>query len=110
MAFGTDFPIVDLNPFENIYAAVARCYDSGMPTGTNPWECISMADTLKAYTIGAAHAYNKQNDLGTLEAGKYADIIVLDTNLFEVEYVDIKRTNVLMTMVNGQIVYEKNVN
>ena len=110
LAFGTDFPIVDLNPFENIYAAVARCYDSGMPTGTNPWECISMADTLKAYTIGAAHAYNKQNDLGTLEAGKYADIIVLDTNLFEVEYVDIKRTNVLMTMVNGQIVYEKNVN
>lgn len=108
LAFGTDFPIVGLNPFTNIYAAVARCYDDGMPTGTNPWECISMEQAIKAYTIGSAHAYNKQNCLGTLEPGKFADIAVIDRNLFEIEYADVRDAEAILTIVGGRIVFERN--
>lgn len=109
LAFGTDFPIVGLNPFTNIYAAVARCYDNGMPTGTNPWECISVADAIKAYTIGSAHAYNQQNILGTLETGKLADIVVVDRNIFDIEYVDIRDALPVMTMLDGKIVFERDL-
>lgn len=107
LAFGTDFPIVGLNPFENIYAAVTRCYANGMPTGTNPWECISVSQAIKAYTIGSACAYNKQDVMGSIEVGKYADLIVLDKNIFDIDYDQIRSIKPIMTMVNGEIVYER---
>jgi predicted amidohydrolase YtcJ len=108
LAFGTDYPVVDFNPFPSIYAAVTRCDDEGKPTGTNPEECISLADALKAYTAGAANAYGRMEDLGTLEVGKLADIIVVNNNLFNVDKNEIQNCSVELTVMDGKIVYKKN--
>lgn len=106
LAFGSDYPVVDFNPFPNIYAAVTRCDDEGKPTGVNPQECISLAETLKAYTSGAAKAYSR-DDLGLLEEGKLADIIVIDCNLFDLDPMDIPKASVEMTFMDGNMVYRK---
>ena len=106
MAFGTDYPVVEINPFENIYAAVTRKNKDGSPASYNPWEKVSMAEALKAYTYGAAKAYSRENELGSLEKGKLADVIVIDRNLFEVSEKEILEAKVDMTMLGGKIIYE----
>ncbi len=106
LAFGTDFPVVPFNPFPNIHAAVTRATPEGDPAGINPEERISLAETLRAYTWGSACALNRENELGTLEPGKLADIIVLDRNLFSVRDDEIPGTSVLLTVMDGTTVYE----
>lgn len=105
LAFGTDFPVIGLNPFVNIYAAITRCDDAGNPTGVNPQEKISLAQTLKAYTAGSAEVYDRADDLGTLEKGKLADIAVIDGNLFARTAEEIKDSKIYMTIFDGKIVY-----
>ncbi|MEL7658187.1 MAG: amidohydrolase family protein [Bacillota bacterium] len=106
LAFGTDFPVASINPFPNIYAAVTRCDEHGELFGINPQERISLAETLRAYTYGSACAINREKELGTLEAGKLADIVVLDRNLFAVSEAEIPVTSVALTVMDGQIVYK----
>lgn len=107
LSFGTDYPVIDLNPFANIYAAVTRKDDSGKKTGVMNHEEISLADALIAYTYGSAYSNNAETKIGTLEENKYADIIVLDRNLFEIPTEEILDTRVLMTIMNGQIVFNR---
>ncbi|MBN2051657.1 MAG: amidohydrolase [Spirochaetales bacterium] len=107
LAFGTDFPVAPINPFPNIHAAVTRRTKDGEMIGINPGERISLAEALKAYTFGGACAVNREQELGTLEPGKLADIIVLDRNLFSAAEEDIPETSVVMTITDGRIVYEK---
>ncbi|MCI7304325.1 MAG: amidohydrolase [Clostridiales Family XIII bacterium] len=106
LAFGTDYPVVEYNPFPNIYSAVTRCDDDGNPTGVNPQECIGLDDTLIAYTSGAARAYSR-DDIGVLEEGKLADVIVVDRNLFAIDPMEIKDAAVEMTIMDGKIVFER---
>ncbi|WP_027400003.1 amidohydrolase [Anaerovorax odorimutans] len=106
LAFGTDYPVVDFNPFPSIYAAVTRMDDNGVPTGINPEETITLSEALKAYTVGAAKAYGR-DDIGVLQEGKLADIIVVDKNLFNIAAEEIKDCHVLMTMFDGKVIYEK---
>ncbi|MED3995702.1 amidohydrolase [Peribacillus frigoritolerans] len=105
LAFGTDFPIDILNPLLQIYRAVTRIDSSGK-TVWHPHECITLAEALKAYTSGPAYGTFREQELGTLEAGKLADIIVLERNLFEVLLEEIPDIKVLLTMVDGQVVYD----
>ncbi|WHY16597.1 amidohydrolase [Peribacillus frigoritolerans] len=105
LAFGTDFPIDFLNPLLQIYRAVTRIDSSGK-TVWHPHECITLAEALKAYTSGPAYGTFREQELGTLEAGKLADIIVLERNLFEVLVEEIPDITVLLTMVDGQVVYD----
>lgn len=107
LAFGTDYPVVDFNPFPSVYAAVTRCDDAGNPTGINPEERIGLAEALTAYTAGSANAYGRLGDLGTLEEGKLADVIVVDRNLFTVEPAEIRTASVELTVMDGRIVYQK---
>ncbi|WP_183192470.1 amidohydrolase [Brevibacillus fluminis] len=108
LAFGSDFPVVGLDPITELYRAVTRLHNDGQPEGGwNPEERISMADALRAYTSGAAYGNFREHDLGTLEAGKLADIVVLDQNLFAVEHERIRDTKVSLTMMDGKIVYQK---
>ncbi|MDR6999031.1 amidohydrolase family protein [Neobacillus niacini] len=105
VVFGTDYPVVKLNPFPGIYRAVTRLDDEGVV-----WEGkerIALKDALLAYTAAPAYGSFREHELGTIEAGKLADIIVLDRNLFAVPYVEIKNTKVIFTMVDGKIVHEK---
>ena len=107
LAFGTDYPVADINPFPNIFAAIERMDDHGVVVGINPEEKVPLAQALKAYTKGSAGAIGRENDLGTLEAGKLADIIVLDKNLFQCETKQIANTNVETTIMDGEIVFQK---
>lgn len=105
LAFGTDFPIDILNPLLQIYRAVTRIDSSGK-TVWHPHECITLAEALKAYTAGSAYGAFRDEELGTLEAGKLADIIVLERNLFQVPVEEIPDTKVLLTIVDGKVVFE----
>jgi Predicted metal-dependent hydrolase with the TIM-barrel fold len=110
LAFGTDYPVVDISPFRGIYRAVTRMTNEGEPKGGwNPAERVSVHEALRAYTFCGAYAAGRDEELGTLEAGKLADVIVVDKNLFD--YAEDREAmfdmQVLLTMVNGQIVHEK---
>jgi len=106
LAFGTDFPIDVLNPLLQVYRAVTRI-DSGGKTVWHPHERITLADALKAYTAGSAYGTFREHELGTLEAGKLADIVVLERNLFEIPVEDIPDIKVQLTIVDGKIVYDR---
>ncbi|WP_158737234.1 amidohydrolase [Alteribacillus sp. YIM 98480] len=106
LAFGTDFPISPLDPIKEIYYAVNR----KDYTDTRIWneqERIPIAAALKAYTSGSAHSVFRDHELGTLEPGKLADIIVLDKDLFSIPTERIRETKVLMTIMDGDIVFEE---
>lgn len=62
---------------------------------------------LRSYTYGSAYGVRREDELGTLEAGKFADIIVVDRNLFEVELIEIMDAKVDLTIMNGRIVFER---
>jgi predicted amidohydrolase YtcJ len=107
LAFGSDWPIVTLNPWEGIQNAVTRqTVEGNPPEGFVPKERISLADAIRGYTTGAALAGHRELREGSLEKGKLADLIVIDRNLFEIEPTAIGKTEVLMTIVGGRIVYE----
>ncbi len=107
-AFGTDSPIADMNPFHNIYAAVERKQSNDTTEKVfNLKERISVADVLKGYTSGSAYVENMDSELGTLEEGKLADLIVLSKNLLEVSHKEIPSTEVKLTVMNGEVVYRK---
>ncbi|WP_026573684.1 amidohydrolase [Bacillus sp. UNC438CL73TsuS30] len=105
LAFGTDFPVDILNPLLQIYRAVTRIDSSGK-TVWHPDERIMLADALKAYTAGPALGTFREDELGTLEVGKLADIVVLERNLFEIPVEEIPDTKVQLTVVDGTVVYD----
>lgn len=109
LAIGTDFPVVGLNPFRTVYAAVTRKDDDGVPTGHNPWEAISLPDALKAYTIEASRVYHAEERMGSLEEGKDADLIVLERNLFAIPPEEIQNVTVFATYFEGKKIYQKQV-
>lgn len=107
LAIGTDCPVVDNDPFLEIYRAVTRVHNDGKPEGGwNPSEKLTMAEILRSYTYGSAYGTHRENELGTLEAGKLADIVVLDRNLFETNVEDIRSTKVKMTIMDGKVIYK----
>ncbi|MGJ7912911.1 amidohydrolase [Neobacillus sp. LXY-1] len=106
LCFGTDFPIDSLNPLPQIYRAITRI-DSGGKEVWNPKERIPLADALKAYTAGPAFGTFREHELGTIEEGKLADLVVLDRNLFEVSPEEILKASVQMTIMDGKIVFSK---
>ncbi|WP_042347038.1 amidohydrolase [Bacillus massiliigorillae] len=108
LAFGSDFPVVSLNPLLEIYRAVTRVDSTGLAANTwNIDERITLAEALKAYTAGSAYGSFRENELGTLEVGKFADVVVLDRNLFSIPKEELLDTKVKLTIMNGRIVFEK---
>lgn len=107
LALGTDCPVVDIDPFINIYRAVTRKYRDGTgEDGLNKCERLSVEEVLHCYTYVPAYAVSMDKEIGTLEKGKFADITILDRNLLSVDVEEIPNTKVLYTIVNGKIVYE----
>jgi predicted amidohydrolase YtcJ len=108
LAYGTDYPIIpDLRPMDGIYTAITRTTKEGYPEGGfEPSQKISLAQALQAYTKGAAIAENFDARIGTLEAGKLADMVILDKNLFAATPEEILETEVLLTIMDGEITYK----
>lgn len=107
LAIGTDYPVVDINPFKTIYAALTRRNEEGELMCRNPREVLELSEVLKGYTKEAAYVYHQEERMGTLEEGKLANIIVLSRNLFESEPQEILKTKVLVNYFEGNIVYQK---
>ena len=108
LAIGSDCPVVDNNPFYAIHRGVTRLHDDGLPEGGwNPTQKLTVADILRGYTLGSAYGIGREDELGTLEEGKFADIAVIDRNLFETEPKDIRGAHVDMTIMDGKVIFER---
>ena len=111
IAMGTDAPVESPNPFENIYAAVTRKDFNGQPPlGWMPEQRISVEEAIRAYTDYPAYASGEEKEKGTLEKGKLADLIVINKDIFTLESDEIKKVFVIMTMIDGEIVYSRKTN
>lgn len=108
VALGTDAPVWNLNPMEGIYAAITRQqpWDGYPEGGFVPEQRISLGQALQGYTYGAAYVENFEDRIGTLQAGKLADIVIMDRNLFEVEPEEVLKAKPLYTFVDGEIAYQ----
>lgn len=107
MSFGTDSPIEDMNPFENIYCAVTRTTLQGKPEGGfHPEECVDVYDAVDAYTKEGAYASFEENVKGRLAPGFYADLVILSDDIFTCPVETIKSIRPVATMVDGRWVYD----
>ena len=107
LAFGSDWPVVTLNPWPGVQNALTRKTTEGNPPdGFVPQERISLEDAIKGYTLGAAFAGHREKTEGSIEPGKLADLIVLSQDLFKINPNQIANMDVLLTMVGGKVVYQ----
>lgn len=107
LAFGTDWTVAPINPLLGIYAAVTRrTLDGKNPNGWLPEQKITVQEAVHAYTFGSAYAEFQENAKGTIAPGKLADLVILSDDIFTINPVDIEKTKVLTTIVDGRMVFE----
>jgi len=105
---GTDFPVEDISPFKTFYAAAIRKDANGWPeAGYQMENALTRQETIRGMTIWAAKANFEEQEKGSLEKGKFADFIILDGDLMQMDAGKILQTQVLKTFVNGEMVYER---
>lgn len=103
IALGTDFPVEQVNPFLTYYAAVARQDLEQYPEGGFQMEnALSREDALRGMTIWAAYSNFSDHEKGSIEVGKFADFVILDTDIVLVEAKEIPNTKVIGTYVGGE--------
>jgi len=106
LAFGSDFPVEQVNPMFGLYAAVTRQDLNGQPPGGwLPDQRVSRIQALAGFTRGAAYAAFMENEVGTLKAGMRADFVILDGDLMTVPPRQIADLKPLSTWVDGKAVY-----
>jgi predicted amidohydrolase YtcJ len=106
-AFGSDWPVVTLNPWYGLQTAVTRQTREGKPeAGFDPEQRLTVAQAIEGYTLGAAFAGRREKTEGSLEKGKLADLIIVSQNVFEIDPHKISETKVRTTIVGGQVVYK----
>jgi predicted amidohydrolase YtcJ len=108
VAFGSDWYVAPASPLWGIYAATTRrTLDERNPEGWIPEQKITVAEAIRCYTINGAYAEFAEQEKGSLETGKLADFVVLSDDLTQIEEVKIKDVQVLMTVVGGEVVFQK---
>jgi predicted amidohydrolase YtcJ len=106
---GTDFPVEDISPFKTFYAAVFRVDADQFPKGGFQMEnALTRQQAIKGMTIWAAKSNFEEKEKGSLEKGKWADLIILDKDLMRINAREVLTTSVLATLVGGETVYSKN--
>jgi predicted amidohydrolase YtcJ len=98
----SDWPVSSANPFEAIYCAETRKGPLGVLDST---QCMPRMEMMYAYTIDAAKALMLEKKIGSLQTGKYADMILLDRDVLSVPAEEMQAARVLWTMFEGKIVY-----
>ncbi|MGN6616319.1 MAG: amidohydrolase [Ilyomonas sp.] len=104
---GTDFPVEDISPFKTFYAAVFRQDAKGYPRGGFEMDnALSREEAIRGITTWAAKSNFEENEKGSLEAGKNADFVILNTDLMNASADSILKTLVIKTFVGGEKVYD----
>ena len=108
MAGGSDAPVESFNPWIGIYATVTRQDMDGYPVGGyHPNEKVSVYDAVCMYSKNVAYANGDQDLMGTIEAGKFADMVVIDRDIFKIPADEIMDIQVEKTYLAGREVYSK---
>lgn len=108
VALGTDFPVEQVSPFLTFYAAVSRQDLDQYPEGGFQMEnALTREETLKGMTIWAAYSNFEEEEKGSIEAGKFADFIILDKDIMETPLNHIPKIKVIKTFIDGKAVYNQ---
>ena len=108
LAFGTDFPVESPNPFPGLAAAISRQDIEGQPAGGwFPEQRLSFEQALSAYTRGSAYAGFAEDEIGSLDPGKWADFVVVDRGVSKASVPELYRTRALETWVAGKKVWSR---
>ncbi len=107
IAGGSDFPVEDPSPFHGIHAAVTRRPREGPDPGWQPEQRMTRAEAVRAFTAWNAWAARQEADLGSLEPGKRADLVVLADDVFACPESRIGDIVPLLTLVGGDIVFRR---
>lgn len=105
LAFGSDAPIEVFDPFLGLFAAVARRTENNRVPGEDVWypeQRLTLSEAVRAYTWGGAYAAGLEDRLGKLVPGYYADMVVLDRDIFELPAESLLETGVSRVMVSGE--------
>jgi predicted amidohydrolase YtcJ len=105
---GTDAPVEDVSPIQNFHATVTRQDASGQPPGGfDPDQRLSRTEALRTMTLDAAYGSFAEHEKGSIEVGKVADLVVLSQDILTVPDDALMKTEVLATIVDGRLLYEK---
>ncbi|WP_253563347.1 amidohydrolase [Pseudomonas laurylsulfativorans] len=115
VAFGSDWPVDPLDEFLALKVGVTRSGDPSNPHSYGPKyagrlnadPALSRAEVLRSITLSAAEQLKLEAVLGSVEVGKFADLIVLDKNFMQVPEEELGRNDVLLTLVGGKVVWAK---
>ncbi len=108
LSYGTDCPVESCNPFRNLYTAITRKGVNGQPQGGfYPKERVDRETAIDAYTYESAYAEFLEDRKGRIKEGYYADMTLLDKDIFTCEEDEILNILPVMTMVAGRIVFER---
>jgi len=109
LAFGSDFPVENPNPFHGLAAAISREDPTGQPPGGwMPEQRLTIVQAFDAFTRGAAYAGFAEEQMGTLEPGRMADFVFIDRDIFEApDARAIRETQVLETWLAGREVFNR---
>ncbi|HTY60098.1 MAG TPA: amidohydrolase family protein [Bacteroidota bacterium] len=103
---GSDFPVESPNPLWGFYAAITRQDRDGQPPGGwNPGERMTREEALRSYTIWGAFAGFQEREKGSIEPGKWADLVVLTDDIMKIDPPKILTTRVEKTIIAGEVVY-----
>ena len=102
ISFGSDWPVTSPVPMEGIGVAVTRQTDDGFPEGGwVPKERLTLNEALSAYTMGTAVQAGESHLWGSLEIGKRADVVLMDTDIHELAPLEIRNAGVIGTWLGG---------
>ena len=105
---GSDCPVEKFDVIPNIYCAVTgKNPENDADPAWIPENCLSIDEAVRSFTIEGAYAAFQENERGTISIGKYADIVILDKDIYQIPGDEIKNVEVEMTIVNGEIKYSK---
>ena len=111
---GSDFPatgagLLGMSPVVQIEIGHTRQWAGEPDSPVQPREAerLDLESLIRGYTIDAAYQLNMENEIGSLEVGKKADLVILDRNLFEIDPYEIHQAQVIMTVMDGEVVYER---
>jgi predicted amidohydrolase YtcJ len=107
LSLGSDCPVASPNPFYGIHAAVTRRRRDGTPGGGwYPEQRLTVEEAVWGYTMAPAHITGQTARMGSLTPGKYADLVVLDRDIFAIDPMEIAETRPFITIFDGKVVYQ----